>query len=170
MMHDEGSRLRLGPAPNQKPNGVGLVRVILHASRPGDVLARAKAVLSSIVQLEPARFNETAAQHLPEWFIAACTPQPTQDEQEQWLAWWRTLDHKSKATAERERGWTLQEWLSWMEPDQRTWWWWDAEVTGPTTAIVHVTVEGWPSALGALHWLLAASGADDSQPDDQCST
>lgn len=103
-------------------------------------------------------FRREPEAHVPAWFVQACAPEPTAAERERWLAWWRTLDHAGKVVAERERGWTLQEWLSWMEPQERTWWW-DAQPTSEFDATIAVEVEGWPTALGALEWLLTASGA-----------
>lgn len=39
------------------------------------------------------------------------------------------------------------------------WFWWDAEVGTDGTLQVTVEVPGWPTALGALDWLLRAAGA-----------
>lgn len=165
-MHDERARLHHGPTPDQRPDGFGLIRLTLQAHDPEGVLERVRDVLDSVITLDRATFDEDAPGSVPHWFVEACTPEPTPEEQQAWLAWWRTLDHPAKAAAERERGWTLQNWLSWMEPGERTWWWWDGHVTGPSTAAVSVVVEGWPTALGALHWLLTASGAREITEED----
>lgn len=74
---------------------------------------------------------------MPEWFVAACSPE-------------RTAEKTS---------WTLADWLYWMEPDERQWFWWDARIDGEGATTVLVEVPRWPSATGALEWLLRAAGA-----------
>lgn len=59
----------------------------------------------------------------------------------------------------RNRGWALTDWLYWLEPSQREWFWWDASVRGADSLLVRVQVTGWPTALGSLEWVLLASGA-----------
>lgn len=165
-MHDETARLDQGPASGQHPNRAGLVALHVHAAAPGELLDRAKDVLRHVIDLDARDFEHQAAAHLPDWFVNACAPEPSPEERRRWLEWWRSLDHPAKVAAERDRGWTLAEWLSWMEPSERTWWWWDAVIMGPSEARVSVEVDGWPTALGALEWLLRASGATSvSEPD-----
>lgn len=77
-----------------------------------------------------------------------------------WLAWWRGLDPQGQARAEEEKGWTLPDWLYWMRPDERQWYWWDLSVKSDRSATLAVAVPGWPAPLGALRWLLKVAGAD----------
>jgi len=46
-----------------------------------------------------------------------------------------------------------------MMPGDRPWYWWSAQICAPTEALVIAEVDGWPTALGALRWLLTAAGA-----------
>jgi hypothetical protein len=78
-----------------------------------------------------------------------------------WLAWWRTLPPAEQARASQDRRWTLADWLYWLEPTQRQWYWWDAIVEDPDTLRLVVQVPGWPAPLGALQWLLRVAGASD---------
>jgi hypothetical protein len=51
------------------------------------------------------------------------------------------------------------DWLYWLEPSERQWFWWDAAVERPDALRVIVEVAGWPAPLGAHDWLLLAAGA-----------
>ena len=83
------------------------------------------------------------------------------EEAERWVAWWRTLAPADKARAESEKRWTLEDWLYWLTPSQRQWFWWDAVTDGDHALRVTVEVADWPTALGALDWLLRAAGASE---------
>lgn len=141
---------------------MGLVHVRVRADRPVDeVIDRAREVLGGIVGLPLEDYPDAAAERLPAWFVEEFRPEPSAEDRERWLAWWRTLDREHKVVAERERGWTMAQWLGWMEPPERTWWWWDATVESDDSAVIAVQVDGWPLASGALEWLLRASGATE---------
>jgi len=84
----------------------------------------------------------------------------TPQETAAWLERWRALPAEEQHRAERERRWALADWLHWLRPDERSWYWWDAAVNGSHELRVRVEVPGWPAALGALTWLLRAAGAD----------
>jgi hypothetical protein len=96
---------------------------------------------------------------LPEWFVAARGPENSRQDTERWLAWWRTLGPADKARAERDQHWALADWLYWLEPSERQWFWWSAEMGTDGSLRVTVEVPGRPAALGALDWLLRAAGA-----------
>jgi len=53
-----------------------------------------------------------------------------------------------------------------MEPFERQWFWWDAEIGRDGTLRVTVEIPGWPAALGALDWLLRAAGAAEVVHDE----
>ena len=57
------------------------------------------------------------------------------------------------------------DWLHWLEPDNRTWFWWDAAVTQDDALRVMVEVPGASAPLGALEWLFKASGAGEVRPE-----
>jgi hypothetical protein len=69
------------------------------------------------------------------------------------------LPPDEQAQVAEEQRWTLADWLHWVQPSEREWFWWDAKVESPDTARILVEVPGDPVALGALDWLLRAAGA-----------
>jgi hypothetical protein len=159
---DEERHLLSGPRPGEMPGGVGTINV-LGEGGPGArvILERCRDVMAVVLEHSGPRWP---AEHewpalLPEWFIAACAPERSQAEAQRWLAWWRTLGPEAKAAAERDRRWTLTNWLFWLEPAERQWYWWDSETCADGRLRVAVEVGGWPAALGALDWLLRAAGA-----------
>lgn len=103
---------------------------------------------------------------LPGWFVAACGPEMSLEDAELWLVWWRALGPEGKALAETDSRWPLADWLYWVTPSERPWYWWDAEVTGDGGLRVIVEVPGWPTALGALDWLLRACGVREIVHED----
>jgi len=96
---------------------------------------------------------------LPAWFVERSAPERSREEAERWLAWWRSLPASEQARVAREQDWALADWLYWLEPAERHWFWWDAVIENPEILRVIVEVPGWPVPLGALEWLLRAAGA-----------
>jgi hypothetical protein len=45
---------------------------------------------------------------------------------------------------ERERPWSLSEWLYWFERENRQWCWWDAKVLNADLLAFAAEVESWP--------------------------
>lgn len=147
---------------DERPGGAGTASVVAlcRDDAPG-VAERAREVLRAVLEsggpLWPSAGEWRAL--LPAWFVEVCEPEQAREEAEQWLTWWRGLSSDEQAIAARERRWTLSDWLYWLEPSERQWFWWDAVVEDLDRLRVVVEVPGWPAPLGALEWLLRASGA-----------
>lgn len=162
MAAQESRRVSFGPHPDERPGGLGLIEVtVLAEGSIVDVIEKSKDVLRAALSMDSNEWRSPVADtgRLPSWFVAACAPEQTPDVEERWLVWWRGLDADARVRAEDERSWTLADWMHWMQPTERQWSWWDARVEGDAMAIVLVEVQGWPSATGALEWLLRAAGA-----------
>lgn len=129
---------------------------------PEILLARCRQVLEAILRIRTATWPALAewAQVLPVWFVDGCSPTESRDEAEKWLAWWRSLPQAEQAVAASERRWTLEAWLYWMQPDQRTWSWAGSAV-GEGVLVIEVETKEWPTAIGSLKWLLRVAGADE---------
>lgn len=78
-------------------------------------------------------------------------------------------EEKLKDAAQDER-WTLSGWLSWLEPTERMWFWWNAIILEPpldnTHFLVEVTPLDSPFMSGALKWLFKASGVVNAALED----
>ena len=156
------TRLLDGPVPGEQPRDGFLVSIIVRSDQAGEVLEKAKTVLRAVAALPADAFDSGWAQAaLPGWFVAACADEQSPADRTAWLDWWRSVDDAARVAAGNERPWTVQDWLGWMEPGERTWFWWDSRLTEADTGTVSVVVDGWPAALGSLLWLLRASGATD---------
>lgn len=160
---EELRHLADGPRLREVAGGVGLVEV--HVSTSGDandLLRRSREVLRAILAATSEGWPAETAwrERLPHWFVEACAVEESAEDAARWLAWWRALDDKARARAARERPWSLADWLHWLHPDERQWYWWDGSVVGQHAARIIVEVAGWPAPLGALQWLLNAAGAD----------
>ncbi len=129
---NELGRVLHGPPAHAEPGSFGLVVVtatVADAS-PHEVLDRAREVMSCLLTVGATEWpnEQTWARRLPTWFVTACPPEQSADEQQRWLDWWRTLDAPARAEAEASQGWALPEWLCWMRPPERTWYWWDGSI------------------------------------------
>lgn len=161
----EDRHLLSGPEPGEQPGGEGLVELYAHATgTASDVVIRSKQVVKVILDHgEKSPDLEQWRRRLPGWFVAACAPEWTREEAERWLAWWRTLLPAERIAAEDELGWSLSNWLHWLEPEQRDWFWWQGRAVSDGTAMIEVEVTDFNAPLGSLKWLLRAAGAQQVQ-------
>ncbi len=130
--------------------------VVAPPSQFDNVITRAKEVLIRLDETAREQWPavETWVKVLPVWFIEACAPEKSHAEARAWLARWRGLSNVERDREEREKAWSLANWLYWMEPDRRTWWWVSTREQQVLVAVIE-----WPFPWGALSWLLRASGA-----------
>lgn len=149
-----------GASPEMKPWGLGTVRFVAICDRDAEgVVERVKTVLRVINHHSENWPSDTTWRDvLPDWFVAYCVPEKTVEESEAWLARWRKLSDSKKREAEEVRGWSLSNWLYWMTPENRQWYWWDAAVIPEGVAVAAVVMD-WPFPWGALAWLFKAAGA-----------
>ncbi|MGH3544595.1 MAG: hypothetical protein ACRDPW_01480 [Mycobacteriales bacterium] len=161
---EELRHLNSGLRSGEVPGGIGLVELAVTASDPDEVVSRAKEALRAVLCMTPAEMDseEVWSARLPTWFIQRCAPQQTPAETAAWLSWWRSLDADARAEAARQRPWSVADWIHWLQPDERQWFWWDAVVDGERSARISVEVPGWPVPLGALEWLLSVAGAESA--------
>lgn len=150
-----------GSQPEEEPGGVGLVSVVAQCSGNAlEVLSKVREVVLLVVNTPSTGWPsiEHWRDYLPDWFVDGCTEDISDGQAERWLAWLQTLKPSEKTQAIRDRGWSLPNWLYWLEPANRQWYWWDGKVSGDRV-VVSVEVAGWPAPLGSLEWLLLVAGA-----------
>lgn len=125
------------------------------------LLDRCRAVLLVVLQHDETNWPTlTAWQHeLPRWFVDACGPEKTPEEAREWLSWWRALPLDEQVAATEAKRWALSDWLWWLEPGQRTWYWLGAKVASSHDLRIFLEMDGSPAPAGALYWLLKAAGA-----------
>jgi len=152
--------LASGADASEKPSGIGVQFAISCPFGADEVLTKAKDILKIVGDAAIAGwpFNKNIIVKLPDWFTAACSPEMSPEDAQRWLTWWRSLSPREQRKAELEKGWSLENWLYWMEPDNRQWFWWDAKIIDNDIALA-IEVEGWPFPWGSLRWLFLASGA-----------
>lgn len=170
LIENELGRLRTGPQTSEKPSGAGIVRFVVRCPfEVNEVLSRARSVLEAVDVATLAGWpeNKKFVPIMPAWFIAVCCPPPSPEDAQDWLAWWKSLPLAEQAKAEMEKDWDLENWLYWMEPSQRQWFWWDARVLEHHDHIaLAVEVQSWPFPWGALRWLFKAAGASAVEPEE----
>jgi hypothetical protein len=165
---DEARRIDEGPRASETPSAAGIVLFIVSCpSGANAVLERATTVLKLMDEAVLAGWpaNENVRPLLPEWFRSACISEQSREQVEQWLTWWRSLPPDERARVELEQPWDLETWLHWMEPSNRQWFWWDANIPeGARTIALELEVDGSPFPWGALRWLFRAAGASSIEP------
>ena len=146
---------------------MGVVTLTARAADAAAVLDRAREVMTVVVRSSgpPWPAPEVWARVLPAWFVQGCAAEPDPAAEAAWLSRWRRLPPADRSRLAERRSWSLQDWLYWLEPDQRQWWWWDGAVAGPHLCTVQVDVHGWPVPIGALRWLLRVAGAEEISDD-----
>lgn len=162
---DELRHLSEGPRIGEVPGGAGLVEVAVATSGDIDaVLARCREVLLVVLQASRDEWpsGDTWSERLPRWFVQGCAAEEPA-EAARWLAWWRGLDGEARERAANARRWTLSDWLHWLQPEERQWFWWDGVALSQHEARILVEVPGWPIALGALEWLVRVAGAESAK-------
>ena len=123
------------------------------------IIGRAEDVLMT-VDRQVARGWPAAAKWrevLPEWFVNACAPEMTESESEAWLKRWDGMSEEERAIEESSKSWSLLDWIYWMHPEHRTWFW---QGTDASSGRVRVACDSWPFPSGYLFWLLKAAGAE----------
>jgi len=161
----ELDRVTGDPGKDLSPQGIGTVRFIIDCPKDVDasnVLGRAKSVMAAVdsASLQGWPSNDHAAPVLPEWFTSACVPDRSKEEEDRWQKWWKGLPYEEKLRKGAEAKWSVSNWLYWLKPENRQWFWWEASVQDQSNQVVlTVEVEGSPFPSGALSWLFRAAGA-----------
>lgn len=159
---EEMARLSSGMTGAPAPEDV-LVEVAFVPSGPGPAALAAcrEVVLRTASRVTDDLSDIEASAVLPAWFVEGCAPEPTDEDDARWLAWWRSLDPAARTAAAAERPWSLSAWLQWMRPQERQWWWWDDEQVDDCRCLIRVVTEGWPAPLGSLLWLIKVAGGTE---------
>jgi len=162
-LNSELRRLDNGPTIGERPRGLGTVRFLVRCPiGTNEPLRKVKEVLRivDVATLSGWPTRVDLAPCLPEWFTSTCIAETTPEEANRWLAWWKNLPPDEQTRAEIEKDWSLNNWLYWMKPENRQWFWWDAKVLEQYDHIaLAIEVEAWPFPWGALRWLFRAAGA-----------
>lgn len=161
----------LGRTTKDSPaQGIGTVRLLINCPHaPGCVLEKAKSVMVAVnsAALNGWPANGHASPVLPEWFTSACASDRSKEEADRWLTWWKGLSYEEKQRADSEENWSLANWLYWLEPENRHWFWWKDFIQKESNQIVlTIEVEGWPFSWEALGWLFHAAGASGVAPEE----
>lgn len=155
-------RVEHGPQVGESIPGIGTVRFVVTCDGNSEqVLLNTKAVMKVISRQCADGWREDAdwQSMLPAGFIEACAREMTEQEAEAWLKHWQNLSESEREVEERERQWSLLNWLYWLGPNERAWQWWDAQATDDSSIAVAIAVNSWPFPWGALSWLFRGNGA-----------
>ena len=161
-LEDEFRRLNGGVQSDEMPEGLGTVRFVVECpGNAAEVADHAKQVLLVVNQNSRSAWPTESEWFnlLPDWFVAACAPEMTQGEAEDYLTWWKSLPDDEQVRVKKEQRWSVQDWLYWLHPDERAWYWWDALDVDANALIVAVVIYDWPFPWDALEWLLRSAGA-----------
>jgi hypothetical protein len=136
-----------------------------HHDRPQVALTQLRELLLSSVPLMGEHDDDAALAALPAWFVQQCRPEYTREESAAESARLRSRTDAQRAEHSRTARWSAQGWLFWLEPDERSWWWWDGRADGSTHLVVDVLTHGHPYGSGSLQWMLRAVGCTDLTED-----
>ncbi|PJR62406.1 hypothetical protein [Raoultella sp. T31] len=164
----ERKRLACAPSLSDKPTGIGSVRFVVSCeSNAEHIMSLAKEVLKVISDAYETEWPDLVSwkEMLPDFFVDSFEPEISKEDMDKRIAYRNSLPWKEQQKLLADEKWSLDSWLYWLEPENRTWFWWDAalleEPIRETYFIVAVVVLEWPFPWGALKWLFKACGALD---------
>jgi hypothetical protein len=162
LVQKELVRLRDGHTHDAAPEALGLVSFVVGASHDmSTIIHRAMDVLLTVDdRADNWPSPEKWPRILPEWFVAKCAPEKSNAEASAWLARWQALSPEKQKEEEGRQPWSLLDWLYWLEPERREWFWWTATVKNPQEGVIELVVKAWPFPWGSFAWLMQASGAE----------
>ncbi|WP_413507356.1 hypothetical protein [Serratia proteamaculans] len=170
----ERERLVVPPKSTQKATGIGIARFIVSCESDASlVLELAKETLLIVNEHSTNEWPsiDSWKKILPSQFLNNFLPELTEAEKIEMKREWNQLPYNEKVkNAAQEEKWTLSSWLSWLEPKEREWFWWNAvlfdEPLNDSHFIIEVTTLDSYFMSGALKWLFKACGASDVVSED----
>ena len=155
-------RLEDGPGPEEQIPGIGTITFALRCDgNAKEILHNIVAVLKAVISESENGWSEETDWRsiLPKPFVASCADEMTPSEAEEWLQRWQALSQEERDAEDRDRKWSLANWLYWMKPSERQWQWWDSNIFDASHLVVRIAVNSWPFGCGAITWLFRAAGA-----------
>lgn len=138
---DERRHLAHGPGAEDPPGTLDVVEV--ECERGAErALARVREAMAPVLDHQEGAWPslDDWKALLPGWFVDAC------------------VDDRQVRDCVLDR-WSLRAWLHWLQPDQRQWRWWDAEVLDGTHLRVRLLPLSDPYLKGSVSWLLEVAGS-----------
>lgn len=165
----ESRRIKGDGVDTHKPRG--LVRDAFYVSCPGtasSVLQKARDVMGIVNLVSKTKTWPSDTEwpdRLPSWFVDACMPENAEEARDALPDDLPLEERKAKVLARR---WRLLSWTYWMEPCEREWMWWSADIRDPDTTHIIIDRLGDPSPghPPGLWWLFSAAGA--TAIDEDC--
>jgi hypothetical protein len=170
-LKEEIFRILEGVEEGNIPKGMGTVRFnVICKNNSEFVLNNVKEVLVTIINktLKESTWpsDDEWYEILPNWFREKCSDELNEKDAEKWLDWWRSHSPEDQKKIELDMKWSLSNWIYWMHPDNREWYWWDATCIDNDTILVAIEVDSWPFPWGSLSWLFKASDAISIEPEE----
>ncbi|BCQ36931.1 hypothetical protein ERHA54_45420 [Erwinia rhapontici] len=169
----ERERLQTPPNPMEKASGAGIARFIVSCNDASSVLSMAKEVMTIVNSHSTQSWLslDEWSKTLPSRFVNGCSPELTEEEKGKQSERWDGLTYEEKiAEASHDDKWTLSSWLSWLAPEEREWFWWNAVLfdapLNNSYFLIEVTALDFVFMHGALKWLFKACGAIDVISED----
>lgn len=140
-----------GSAP---PSGLRSEIFVDCPSNSHDVLEKTVSVLKKVLE-SPVPVEgpvDEWGRILPPWFVKACFPEIDPDDAHRDPSVLREFERSPDA-------WMLSGFLYWFTAENRSWYWWSAEVQDQNRFKIVLLVQGWPFPWDALDFLLKTAGA-----------
>ena len=137
VVHIERTRLEQNSFPDFIENGMGQNYIVKCNGNAPEVKDLVRQVLLIVNHV----YSKPKWPNLDEWlnllpieFICNFVPEPTSEETDIYMKWWFSLSYKKKLQhSQKKQKWSLGDWLAWMEPSERLWFWWGATEIGEKT-------------------------------------
>lgn len=164
-LEGEYNRLTINTSVNEELTCLAVISYLVTClDNASQVVEKSKEVLLAVnrtlINRDSWPQDEEWQSLLPNWFVRSCKPEMTSQEVQEYFEWWYSLSYEEKLEQEKlPQTWSLSNWISYFDPEQREWYWWSAKIIDSNHFVVSVEIRQWPFPSGSLYWLLQVSGA-----------
>ena len=140
-----------------------IMPVVINCNRNNDeVLFKAKEVIGVVLHenMKEEYIQTVLRDKLPNWFVEKCAKELSDEEKRAYLERKRSLPLEEQIALANSRGWSVENWIHWFEPENRAWFWWSCKLEGDSKIVLSIAVDSWPTATGSLEWLFTACGCE----------
>lgn len=169
LIQAEARRISGGKTSATESAGLSSFRFLIDSENSArSILEKAKTVLSIVDQKSLVAWPsiEEWRRLLPKEFVLPFRLPLSQEQAKEWLKWWRGLSPDDQMRVENERVWSLEDWLYWMEPNNRHWFWEDVEIIDNSRLRATILAAEWPFPWGSFRWFFLGAGAQSVIPED----
>jgi hypothetical protein len=161
-LKEELNRIKINMKSIQLKNDFYILKIKIISDNSDYSLNEIKKILCLVIEsiLKYAKWpnDDEFLKILPDYFINKFGPEMTENEKQEWLIKWNSLNLNEKIEEKKNIKWTLSNWLFWINPEERSWKWFYSKIIDKNNFIIEIISDEDSFPYGALEWLIKTSG------------